>query len=112
MKLNKPQNFGVMSQGVSECTKLFQVQIIHSRQLPKPRSGHLGICKSCELFLSICFMFFHIWADTSSRHASVVVHAIFMAQEVTESIKKQAQIHTYAYIPHTQSECKRVLAKG
>lgn len=58
-------------------------------------------------------MYFHIWADTSSRHASIVVHAIFMAQEVAGSIKKQAHIHTYAYIPpHTQSESGRVLAKG
>lgn len=57
-----------------------------------------------------CFMYFHFWADTSTRHASVVVHAIFMAQEVAESSKKQAHMHTAA---HTLvSESRRVPAKG
>lgn len=94
---------------------LFQVQITHSMQLPKPRPGQLGVSKSGELLLSIfiCFMCFHIWADTSSRNASIVVHTIFMAQGVARSIKKQTHIRTYTYIPpHTQSESKRVLAKG
>lgn len=44
-------------------------------------------------------MYFHTWADTSSRQASVVVHTIFMAQEVAENLKKQMQTHT-----HTEAE--------
>lgn len=54
-------NFGIISQGVSEYTKLFQVQIIHSRQLPKPWLGQLGLSKCGELFLSA---FFSLCAST------------------------------------------------
>lgn len=42
-------------------------------------------------------MYFHTWADTSNRQASVVVHTLFMAQEAPEKLKKQ--MHTEAAIP-------------
>lgn len=111
MKKKKFKKIGIISQGVSEETKLFQVQIIHSRQLPNPRLGQLGLSKCGELFLSTCFMYFHSWADTSSRQASVVVHTIFMAQEVAENLKKQMYTHR-GRCTHTQSESRKAVAKG
>lgn len=55
-------------------------------------------------------MYFYTWADTSSRQASVVVHTIFMAQEVAEDLKKHTHTHTQADVP-THS-LKRAVAKG
>lgn len=57
LSIMQRKNFGVVSWGGSEYVKVFQVQIIRSSQLPKPRPGQLGLSKSGELFLSIFLLY-------------------------------------------------------